>query len=258
MQHASWRRVGLFTVSILLLSALVAGRADEKKRAIGAKDGDNIDAGNVGIPPLDGAAILFNGKNLDNWTTRDGKPVKWKMEGDYFEVVAGTGDIMTKEKFGPDFQFHAEFWLPKLPPEVKGQARANSGMFLQGRYEIQVLDSYMNDTYQNGSVGALYGIIAPDKEAQKKAIKPPENWNAYDITFHAPRLGDDGKTVAKKGTLTVKLNGVTIIDNAEFDRITPAEVDKNIAAPGPILLQDHHNKSGGPNVRFRNLWLKAL
>lgn len=258
MQYAFWRRAVLFTVCILVLSALVASGADEKKRAVGAQDKSNLDTGNVGIPPLDGAAILFNGKDLDNWWTRDHKPAKWKVENGYMEVVSGTGDIMTKEKFGPDFQFHAEFWLPKLPPEVKGQARANSGVFLQGRYEIQVLDSYMNDTYQDGSVGALYRIIAPDKEAQHKAIRPPEHWNAYDITLHAPRVGDDGKTVTKKGTLTVKLNGVTIIDNVEFDKFTAAEVDKKIGEPGPILLQDHTNKGSTANVRFRNLWLKPL
>ena len=90
------------------------------------------------------------------------------------------------EKFGPDFQLHVEFWLP-LMKDAKDQGARNSGVYLQGRYEIQVLDSYMNDTYPDGSVGALYGIIAPDREAQKRAVKPPEQWNTYDITFRAPR-----------------------------------------------------------------------
>src|SRR5437763_5487658 len=116
------------------------------------------------------------------------------------EVVPGTGDILTKEKLG-DGKLHVEFWVP-LMADKKGQARANSGVYLQGRYEIQVLDSYMNDTYANGSVGALYGIIAPDKEAQQKAVKPPEQWNTYDITFRAPRVDDSGK-VTEPGRVTV-------------------------------------------------------
>src|SRR5262249_32756233 len=165
-------------------------------------------------------------------------------------------------KFGPDFQLHVEFWLPKMPDDVKGQGRANSGVYLHGRYEIQVLDSYMNETQNSGigamgSVGALYGIIAPDKEAHGKAVKPPEEWNAYDITFHAPRVDAHGK-VTEKGRLTVKLNGIAIIDDGKFDKNTAGEIDKKFGEPGPILLQDHHNKGGGPNVRYRNIWLKPL
>jgi hypothetical protein len=207
--------------------------------------------------PPKGAIVLFNGKDLSGWVKRNGKPAEWKVGDDYIEVVSKKGDIMTKEKFGPDFQLHVEFWLPKLPPEVKDQARANSGVYLQGRYEIQVLDNYMNSTYANGSVGALYGIIAPDKEAQKKAIKPPEQWNTYDITFHSPRLNDQGK-VTQKGRVTVKLNGVTLIDNGQFDKVTGGAIDEKMGDPGPILLQDHDNKAGGANVRFRNIWLKPL
>jgi hypothetical protein len=215
------------------------------------------DQNTLGTKPPKGAIVLLDGKDLSGWTTRNGKPAEWKVGDGYVEIVSGKGDIMTKEKFGPDFQLHVEFWLPKMPDDVKGQARANSGVYLQGRYEIQVLDSYMNDTYANGSVGALYGIIAPDKEAQHKAIKPPEQWNSYDITFRAPRVGDKGK-VTEKGRLTVKLNGVTIINDGKFDKWTGGELDQKLGEPGPILLQDHHNKSGGPNVRYRNIWLKPL
>jgi hypothetical protein len=210
-----------------------------------------------GAKPPKGAIVLFDGKDLSGWTTRDGKPALWKVEEGFVEIVSGKGDIMTKEKFGPDFKLHVEFWLPKMPPDVKGQARANSGVYLQGRYEIQVLDSYMNDTYANGSVGALYGIIAPDKAAQEKAIKPPEQWNTYDITFHAPRVDEVGK-VTEKGRVTVVLNGVTIIDNGAFDKNTGGELDKKLGTPGPVLLQDHHNKGGGPNVRYRNIWIQPL
>ena len=211
----------------------------------------------LGAKPPKGAIVLMDGKDLSGWTTRDGKPAGWKVGDGFVEIVSGKGDIMTKEKYGPDFQLHVEFWLPKMPDDVKGQARANSGVYLQGRYEIQVLDSYKNDTYANGSVGALYGIIAPDKVAQEKAIKPPEQWNTYDITFHAPRVDATGK-VTEKGRLTVALNGVKIIDDGKFDKWTGGELDQKLGEPGPILLQDHHNKSGGPNVRYRNIWLKPL
>jgi hypothetical protein len=161
------------------------------------------------------------------------------------------GDIMTKEKFGPDFKLHVEFWLP-LMADAKGQGRANSGVFLQGRYEVQVLDSYMNDTYDNGSVGALYGIIAPNKEAQAKAIRPPEQWQTYDITFHSPRVDDNNK-VTQNGRITVVLNGVTIIDDGKFDHVTGGAIDEKLGESGPILLQDH-----GCKIHYRNLWLKPL
>lgn len=217
----------------------------------------------LGAKPPKGAIVLFDGKDLSGWRSRGSdKPAPWKVEDGYVEIVSAKGDIMTKEKFGPDFELHVEFWLPKMPDNIKGQARANSGVYLQGRYEIQVLDSYMNETQNSGigamgSVGALYGIIAPDKEAHRKAIKPPEQWNTYDITFHSPRVDTNGK-VTEKGRLTVKLNGIAIIDDGKFDKCTAGEIDKKLGKPGPILLQDHQNKSGGPNVRFRNIWLKPL
>jgi hypothetical protein len=220
----------------------------------GARADDAKDAGPK--PPPKGAIVLFDGKDLSGWTTRTGKPAQWKVQNGYVEIVSGKGDILTREKFGPDFQLHVEFWLP-LMPDAKGQARANSGVYLQGRYEIQVLDSYKNDTYANGSVGALYGIIAPDKAAQEKAVKPPEQWNTYDITFHAPRVDGSGK-VTEKGRLTVVLNGVTIIDNGSFDKTTGGAIDNNLGQPGPILLQDHHNKEGKANVRYRNIWLQPI
>jgi hypothetical protein len=219
-----------------LLLAVPAARADDKKEETAKQ-------------PPKGAEVLFNGKDLSGWVTRGGKPAAWTLRDGYMEVKGG--DIMTKEKFGPDFKLHVEFWLP-LMPKAKGQGRANSGVYLQGRYEVQVLDSYMNDTYANGSVGALYGLIAPDKEAQQKAIRPPEQWQTYDITFHAPRVDPKGK-VTEKGRITVVLNGVTIIDNGKFDRTTGGANDTKIGAPGPIRLQDH-----GCKVRYRNIWLLPL
>jgi hypothetical protein len=204
------------------------------------------------VPPPAGAKVLFDGKDLSGWTKRGGSgTAPWTVAHGYMQCKPGSGDIMTKEDFGPDFQLHVEFWLP-LMADAKGQDRANSGVYLQGRYEIQVLDSYMNETYQGGSVGALYNLIAPDKEKQMKAVKPPEQWQTYDITFRAPRTDASGK-VTEKGQLTVVLNGVAIIEKGEFDKTTGGAINNKINEPGPILLQDHGN-----NVRFRNIWLKPL
>ncbi len=200
-------------------------------------------------PPPKGAVVLFDGKDLSGWVRRDGKPATWVVKDGYMEVKGG--DILTREKFGPDVKLHVEFWLP-LMPKATGQGRANSGVFVNGRYEIQVLDSFKNDTYANGSVGALYGLIAPDKEAQQKAVRPPEQWNTYDITFRAPGVDMAGK-VTEKGRITVELNGVAIIKDGTFDRVTGGALDNKPAAPGPILLQDH-----GCKVRYRNLWIQPL
>jgi hypothetical protein len=204
------------------------------------------------VPPPPGAKVLLDGKDLSGWKTRGGEPAKWKViEGGAVECAPRTGDIMTTEKFGPDFHLHVEFWLP-LMKDAKDQGRSNSGVYLQGRYEIQVLDSYKNATYANGSVGALYGIIAPDEKAQAAAVKPPEEWNTYDIYFRAPRVDEAGK-VTQKGEVTVVLNGVTLIDKGKFDRTTGGALDQKLGEPGPILLQDHGN-----HVRYRNIWLKPL
>lgn len=227
----------LVLAGAVLLLALAALRADDKKDE-------------TPKPPPRGAVLLFDGKDLSGWVNVGSKkPAEWKVEDGYMEVTHG--NIMTKEKFGPDFQLHVEFWLP-LMADKKDQGRANSGVFLQGRYEIQVLDSYQNDTYANGSVGALYGIIAPDKEAQQKAVKPPERWNSYDITFRSPRVDDKGK-VTEKGRVTVVLNGVTLIDDGKFDHVTGGALDTKLGAPGPLMLQDH-----GCKVRYRNIWLQPL
>lgn len=202
-------------------------------------------------PPPKDAIVLFDGESLDNWVTRDGQKAGWKVENGVMQCVPKTGDIRTKQTFGPDFQLHVEFWLP-LMEKAEGQGRANSGVYLQGRYEIQVLDSYKNDTYQNGSVGALYGILEPDKKAQEKAVKPPENWNAYDITFRAPRVDDAGK-VTDPGRVTVMLNGVTLIADGKFSKVTGGAIDEKLGETGPLLLQDHGN-----TVRYRNIWLRPI
>jgi hypothetical protein len=238
MLRATVRLLG--GLAALLLVGLLAGT------------GANADDKNPKpVPPPSGAQVLMDGKSLSGWVSIKGGEAPWLVKDGEVECAPGKGDIMTKEKFGPDFQLHVEFWLP-LMEKATGQGRANSGVYLQGRYEIQVLDSYMNETYQNGSVGALYGILEPNKEAQKKAVKPPEQWNTYDITFKAPRVDEGGK-VTKKGHVKVELNGIAITEG-EFDKMTGGSLDSKMSNdPGPIRLQDHGNK-----IRFRNIWIKTL
>jgi hypothetical protein len=206
-----------------------------------------LDAAQAAKPPAEFRS-LFNYMDLAGWTTRNGRPAAWKVGQGYVEVVPGRGDIMTREKFGPDFELRLEFWLPRLPAQVTGQRRCNSGVFLQGRYEVQILDSYRNPTHAKGECGALYNLIGTSKNASK----PPEQWQTLDIEFHAPRVNGAGQ-VSRKGHITVVLNGETVINRGEFDRTTGMALDERMGEPGPILLQEHNAA-----VRFRNLRIKSL
>jgi hypothetical protein len=203
-----------------------------------------------GQPPSD-AVVLFDGKSLDSWLGgKDGKqPAPWKVENGYFEIVPKTGQLVSKESFG-DCQFHAEFRMPD-PPRGKDQDRGNSGIFLMGRYEAQVLDNYQAETYADGMVGAVYGQYPPQVNAARK----PGEWQTYDIVFHAPRFNEDG-TVAKPARETTFLNGVLVQDNVELKggtgHMALAKYQKH-ADKAPITIQDH-----GHPVRFRNLWIRPI
>ncbi|NBT58907.1 DUF1080 domain-containing protein [bacterium] len=187
---------------------------------------------------------LFNGKDLRGWVSAKSKAAaQWKVENDFIEVVPGLGDIQTVEEF-EDFDLHAEFWIPYLP-ERTGQDRGNSGIFLQGRYEIQILDSWNNPTYPDGVCASLYKLIAP----LANMALPPENWQNYDISFRAPRLDEAGKVI-EKGEVSVVHNGQLTIERGLFERGTGSAAKMKQGVPGPIRLQDH-----GSAVRFRNLIL---
>src|SRR5215475_6343213 len=155
----------------------------------------------AGRPPSD-ATVLF-----------DGKPAKWKVQDGYMEVAPGTGELATKDSFG-DCQLHVEFSAP-TPPTGKSQGRGNSGVFLMGLYEIQVLDSYENRTYADGQAAAVYGQYPPLVNASRK----PAEWQTYDIVFRAPHFGEDG-VLARKGRVTVFHNGVLVQDNVEIEGST--------------------------------------
>lgn len=204
---------------------------------------DDKDAPLVPAPKY--ASVLFDGKRLSNWVARKGGPAAWKVKDGYLEVVPKSGDIYTKETVG-DFQLHVEFWLPYMP-HATGQARANSGIYLQGRYELQVLDSWGLESKDN-DCGAIYKIAVPLRNACKK----PERWQTYDIAFRAPRFDEAGQ-LKEKARVTVFQNDVLIHNNLELSGLTAGPMDSDASKPGPILLQDHGNL-----VRYRNIWMMPL
>jgi hypothetical protein len=203
----------------------------------------------AGRAPAD-AVVLFDGKGLSHWRERKGGgPVRWKLAHDYFEVVKGTGDIETAQPFG-DCQLHVE-WSTPSPAVGEDQDRGNSGVFLMGLYEVQVLDSYGSATYPDGQAGALYGQYPP----LVNPTRPPGEWQAYDIVFHGPRFDDVG-ALLRPAFITVFLNGVLIQDHRELTGPTAHKARPPYAPHAeklPLALQDH-----GHPVRYRNIWVREL
>lgn len=196
----------------------------------------------LGLKPSADAVVLFDGKDLENWVKTDGKtPAEWPVADGVMTV--GKGSIQTSKPFGR-FQLHLEFSVPYMP-EAKGQARGNSGVYLGGIYELQVLDSYGLKP-QTNDCGAIYKQIAPSVNA----CKPPLQWQTYDVTFHRAEV-KDGKVV-KKARVTVVQNGIKTIDDAEISPC-PAGANNKEGEDGPLLLQDHGNR-----VQYRNIWYKPL
>ena len=198
------------------------------------------------LTPPKSAVVLFNGKDLGNWHTRKGEPAGWEVSKGVMTVVRGTGDIVTEQKF-TDFMLHLEWMEPDMP-EAKGQAKGNSGVYLQGRYEIQVLDSYGIEVPGRGDCGAIYDQFAP----LVNACKPALQWQTYDVAFRAARFDDSGK-VLSQARVTVFQNGILIHNNVEVLGPTGGAMDGNIREPGPLLLQDHGNP-----VKYRNVWIVPL
>ena len=198
-------------------------------------------------PPSD-AIVLFNGKDLSRWRDKDGGAAKWNVRDGYVEVAPGTGDIFTSDKFG-DVQLHIEWATPPIP-KGEGQERGNSGVFLMGRYEIQVLDSYDNKTYYHGQAGAVYKQHAPLVNASRK----PGEWQTYDIIFEKPRF--EGGKLAQPAYVTVIHNGVVaqhhqkIIGQMAHRIVKPYEPHQ---AEEPLALQDHDTP-----VRYRNIWVRRM
>jgi hypothetical protein len=239
-------------LALFALAAVAAGpKADEPY--YGSIEGlkiarpeDKVDV--APVPPPQGAIILFDGKTLDRWVKARAKsatPATWKLvDGGAMQVKGG--DILTRESFDGHIKLHVEFRTPYLPDQ-SGQGRGNSGVYLQGRYEVQVLDSYGLESKDN-DCGGIYKVATP----LVNACKAPTVWQSYDIDFRAP-VFQDGKKVAP-ARISVWQNGVPIhkdvaipIDN------TVSGLGGDPSQPGPIMLQDHGNP-----VQYRNIWVQKL
>lgn len=264
-------------VSVLmvgLLTVVVSEGADNKKPNWGYSDTPKLPSGwcvhdiarpqptvvtpaeQIGQPPSD-AIVLFDGTDASAWVgsvQADPKKKKynpegemrWKVENGYLECTS-TGDIRTKEKFG-DCQFHIE-WQTANPRKAESQGAGNSGVFMQGRYETQVLDNFENRTYADGMAGCVYG----QKPPMVNACKKPGEWQVYDIIFQAPRF--EGEKLISPAYVTVILNGVLVQHKTEI--LGPTS-HKKLPVYKPhgddvIVLQDHGN-----DTRFRNIWIRKL
>lgn len=223
-----------------------------------------------GLPPAD-AVVLFDGKDLSQWrksatgyggkmeevkeilakqgTVKNFEEAGWEIVDGAMVVKPGTGAIETKQAFG-DVQLHVE-WLAPVDPGKEGQGYSNSGVFLMGLYEIQVLNSYDTETYPNGQAAAMYKQSIP----LVNASRPPGEWQTYDIVFMAPEFDDNGK-VTKPATITAFHNGVLVQNHFELEGpCIYIGKPHYVAHPDklPLILQDHGNK-----VRFRNIWVREL
>jgi len=230
----------VLTLSMSIVGSAVAHAADKPTNSTPPV----IQPGITGTPKQAGGApsdalVLFDGTGFDHWETtkKGGGPPQWKLVEGAMEVTRGGGAIRTREKLGYG-HYHVEF---RTPPEVKGsgQGRGNSGVFPLGGPEVQVLDSYQNDTYSHGQCGAIYNRYPP----MVNACRPPGVWQTYDILVHPPVLDGAGKQ-ARGAAYTVLHNGVLIHENAE--------VGGGPGRTGQLSLQDHGNP-----VRYRNIWFRA-
>ena len=201
------------------------------------------------VPAPPDAVVLFDGKGLSEWRSADGSPARWVVKDGAIESVAGSGYLFSARTFG-DVQLHVE-WATPVPAKGTSQGRGNSGVYLMGLYEVQVLDSYQNDTYPDGQAAAIYGQYPP----LVNASRPPGEWQSYDIVFRRPRFRPDG-TLVTPARVTVIHNGILVQDNVEPWGPTAwlqhlpytAHADKL-----PLSFQDHGNP-----VRYRNIWLREL
>lgn len=195
------------------------------------------------------AIVLFGGGDLEAWQKPDGSAAPWQVGDGYFQVTPGTGTVQTRQEFG-DVQLHVE-WASPAPPQGTNQDRGNSGVFLMGRYEIQVLDSYESESYADGQASAIYGQYPP----LANATRPPGEWQAYDVFFRRPRFSAEG-ALLEPARVTVVHNGILVQNNEEilgptsYMQFSPYEAHPD---EGPIQLQDH-----GHPVRFRNIWVRPL
>ncbi len=212
-----------------------------------------IDPGTASTPDTPGrapsdAVVLFNGKSTENWRDDKGNPTKWKVEDGALISVAGAGYVFSKQEFG-DCQLHVE-WATPINVQGNSQGRGNSGVFLMGKYEIQVLDSYDNPTYADGQAAAIYGQYPPLVNASRK----PGEWQSYDIIWKTPKF--EGEKLVAPAHVTVLHNGVVVHNHtAPLGPMSFRQLAKYVphGPNGPIGFQDHGNP-----VRYRNIWVREL
>lgn len=200
------------------------------------------------LPPPSDALVLFDGSGLDQWQRKNGKHATWQHDENYLEATPWKGSIWTRKAFG-DMQLHVE-WATPLPTKKRGQRRGNSGVKLMGLYEIQMLDSFENDTYPDGQAGAVYSQHAPLVNASKQ----PGDWQSYDIVFRRPRFRADG-SLEQPAYVTVFHNGILVQNNVEITGPTRGKnrTYKPHSDRLPLMLQYH-----GSRVKFRNIWIREL
>ncbi|HSV74977.1 MAG TPA: DUF1080 domain-containing protein [Chthonomonadales bacterium] len=179
---------------------------------------------------------LFDGTTLTGWRVRNpGAKNAWVAENGVLRNTETGTDLVTERRFG-DFDLHVEFNVPR---------GGNSGVYLQGRYEVQIADSY-RQAPSHGGCGAIYSKVLPTENVGK----PADDWQAFRISFRQPRLGADG-TVTEKARVTVHWNGILVIDRKEVDGVTGGELDRAEGTPGPIMLQGDHGPILYRNIRIR-------
>lgn len=248
--------LGLFGAVASLLTGQAEGQPDPRWKVHDAarprppvvQPGTPSTPDRPGQPPSD-AIVLFDGRDLNAWCSLDGGPAKWVVRDGAMECVKDSGYIRTLQNFG-DCQLHIE-WAAPVPAQGQSQGRGNSGVFLMGLYEVQVLDSFNNPTYADGTAGAVYGQYPP----LVNPARPPGQWQTYDIIFTRPRFDAQGGLVSP-AYLTVLFNGVLVQNHVALTGPT-AWMKREPYQPHPdklpLALQDHGNP-----VRFRNIWVRDL
>ena len=255
------RSVGFLVIAVFIVGAGVHAAGELTKYTVHQLDRPRPPVMTppevVGQPPSD-AIVLFDGTDLSQWQKGNNPdaPATWAIEDDYMVVPRKAGSIRTKKVFG-SCQLHIEWKTPEgIPPRVKGQKRSNSGVFLMGPYEVQILDSYTDDnyatnhTYADGQAAAIYGSHPP----MVNACRPAGQWQSYDIAFMRPLFDSNGNCI-RKARITVFHNGVCVHNNLEIEGATSHKRKAKYRphGKGPIQLQDHGNP-----MRFRNIWIREL
>jgi len=237
-----------FAILLFTIQCLGQDEPDPAETEVWEPEPGIVTPGNGTNPPSD-AIVLFDGSDLSQWTDDKGNESKWIVKDNAVTINPETGKLVSRQQFG-SCQLHIEFRTP-IEIDDEGQGRGNSGIFLQGKYEVQVLDSYENRTYSNGQAGSIYKQHPPLVNVSRK----PGEWQMYDIIFNAPLFNDKG-SLKNPGNVTLFHNGVLVLNHVELKGSTVFTGEPKYEAHGPkrpLELQDHDNP-----VSYRNIWIREL